>query len=196
EFTQGCVRIKGMPEKFVSLADLARQSIGSSGDGPITGRGSVRVAQPAPMFAVQATDVEVDRETGKVKILSYVAAQDVGLAVNPTLVEGQMQGAITQGIGWALMENYIFQKGVMQNATFLDYRLPTAVDLPFMATILVEVGSAAGPYGVRGVGEPPIVPTLAAIANAIDNAVGIRLKELPITPEALFWALREQEKSK
>ena len=196
EFAQGRVQLKKMPEKFVSLRDLARQSIGSSGDGPITGRGSVKVSQSAPMFAVQVADVEVDRETGKVKILSYVAAQDVGLAVNPTLVEGQIQGAVSQGIGWALMENYIFQKGVMQNATLLDYRIPTAVDLPFVETILVEVGSAAGPYGVRGVGEPPIVPTLATIANAIHNAVGIRLKELPMTPEVVFWALREQEKSK
>jgi CO/xanthine dehydrogenase Mo-binding subunit len=196
EFVQGRVQVKGMPEKFVSLADLAWQSVGSSGEGPITGRGSVKVSQSAPMFAVQAADVEVDRETGKVKILSYAAAQDVGLAVNPTLVEGQIQGAVSQGIGWALMENYVFQEGVMQNATLLDYRIPTAVDLPFVETILVEVSSAAGPYGVRGVGEPPIVPTLATIANAIHSAVGVRLKEPPMTPEAVFWALREQEKSK
>ena len=196
EFTDGRVQIKGMPERFVSLVDLARQSIGSSGEGPITGRGSVKVPQPHPMFAVHAADVEVDRETGKVEILSYVAAQDVGLAVNPTLVEGQMQGAVSQGIGWALTENYIFQNGVMQNATLLDYRIPTAVDLPFVETLLVEVGSDGGPYGVRGVGEPPIVPTLATIANAIHSAVGIRLRELPMTPEAIFWALREQEKSK
>ena len=196
EFVRGRVQVKGMPEKFVSLADLARQSIGSSGEGPITGRGSVKVSQSAPMFAVQAADVEVDRETGKVKVLSYAAAQDVGLAVNPTLVEGQIQGAVSQGIGWALTENYVFQEGVMQNATLLDYRIPTAVDLPFVETILVEVSSAAGPYGVRGVGEPPIVPTLATIANAIHSAAGVRLKELPMTPEAVFWALREQEKSK
>jgi CO/xanthine dehydrogenase Mo-binding subunit len=84
----------------------------------------------------------------------------------------------------------------MQNATLLDYRIPTAVDLPFVETILVEINSAVGPYGVRGVGEPPIVPTLAAIANAIHSAAGVRLKELPMTPEAIFWALREQEKSK
>ena len=154
------------------------------------------MSQSYPMFVVHVADVGVDRETGKVTILSYVAAQDVGLAVNPTLVEGQIQGAVSQGIGWALTENYVFQEGVMQNATLLDYRIPTAVDLPFVETILVEVSSAAGPYGVRGVGEPPIVPTLATIANAIHSAAGVRLKELPMTPEAVFWALREQEKSK
>jgi len=130
--------------------------------------------------------VEVDKETGKVKVLSYAAAQDVGLAINPTLVEGQIQGAVAQGIGWALSENSIFHKGVMQNATFLDYRIPTAADVPSVDTLLVEVSFDASPFGIRGVGEPPIVPSLATMANAIHSATGVRLKELPMTPEAIF----------
>jgi CO/xanthine dehydrogenase Mo-binding subunit len=101
-------------------------------------------------------------------------------------VEGQIQGAVAQGIGWALSENYVFHKGVMQNATLLDYRMPTAADVPFVDTLLVEVRFDASPFGIRGVGEPPIVPSLATIANAIHSATGVRLQELPMTPEAIF----------
>jgi len=196
EFAQGRFQVKGKPEKSVSLADLASNSISMRGEGPITGRGSVGVPPFAPMFAVHVADIEVDKETGKVKILSYAAAQDVGLAINPTLVEGQIQGAISQGIGWALMENYVFDRGVLQNTTLLDYRMPTAVDVPFMEILLVEVGSATGPYGLRPVGEPPIVPSLATIANAIHDAIGVRLKELPMSPEAIFWSLQPNIKVK
>jgi xanthine dehydrogenase molybdenum-binding subunit len=195
EFVRGHVQMKGAPEKSVAMVDLARASVTSAGEGPITGRGSVGMPQPVPMFAVQVADVEVDRETGKVKLLSFAAAQDVGLAVNPLLVEGQMQGAVAQGIGWALYEDYVFQNGVMQNPNLLDYRMLTAADLPFIETLMVEVDSATGPFGVRGVGEPPIVPCLAVMANAIHSATGVRLKELPMNPEAVFWALRAQEKT-
>ena len=193
KFINGQVRVVGMPEKSVSLAALARNSIGRGGKGPVTGRGSVGGNTPVPVAAVQMADVEVDKETGKVKVLSYAAAQDVGFAINPTLIEGQMQGAVAQGIGRALMENYIFQQGVMQNPNFLDYRMPTAADLPFVETMLVEVSSGIEPFGARGVGEPSIVPTLATIANAIHSATGVRLKELPMTPESVLWAMRAQE---
>ncbi len=195
EFVQGRIQLKGIPDKSITLASLARSSISTAGSGPITGRGSVAMPQPVPMFAVQAADVEVDKETGKVKILSFAVAQDVGLAINPTLVEGQMQGAISQGIGWALWEDYVFSEGVMQNANLLDYRMPTATDVPFIEPLLVEVSSATGPFGIRGVGEPPIIPSLAAIANAIHSATGVRIKELPMNPEAVFRVLRVQEKS-
>jgi xanthine dehydrogenase molybdenum-binding subunit len=195
EFVRGHVQIKGAPEKSVAMADLARASVTSAGEGPITGRGSVGMPQPVPMFAVQTADVEVDRETGKVKLLSFAVAQDVGLAVNPSLVEGQMHGAVAQGIGWALYEDYVFQNGVMQNPNLLDYRMLTAADLPFIETLVVEVDSATGPFGIRGVGEPPIVPCLAVMANAIHSATGVRLKELPMNPEAVFWALRAQKKT-
>jgi len=127
-------------------------------------------------------------------VLSSVVGQDAGVAVNPTLVEGQMQGAVAQGIGWALFEEYLFHDGVMENATFHDYRMPTAADVPPIETLLVEVDSGAEPYGIRGVGEPPIVPGPAAMANAIMSATGVRLKELPMTPEAILNALKSKGK--
>jgi xanthine dehydrogenase molybdenum-binding subunit len=186
EFAHGRVQVKGMPEKYVSLAELARGVAHFPGECPITGHGSSKGLLQSPVFTVEVADVEVDKETGKVKVLSYVAAQDVGLAINPNLVEGQIQGAVAQGIGWALSENCIFHKGVIQNATLLDYRMPTAADVPFVDTLLVEVSFDASPFGIRGVGEPPIVPSLATIANAIHSATGVRLKELPMTPEAIL----------
>ena len=114
--------------------------------------------------------------------------------MNPNLLEGQMQGAVAQGIGWALMENYVFDRGVMQNTTLLDYRMPTATDLPMIDTLLVEVGSANGTYGLRPAGEPPMIPTLAAIANAIHSATGVRLEELPMTPDAILNGIRTKGK--
>jgi CO/xanthine dehydrogenase Mo-binding subunit len=116
------------------------------------------------------------------------------LAINPAIVEGQIQGAVAQGIGWALTEGYVFEDGVMRNPTFLDYRMPVAADVPFIETMLVEVASDVTPYGIRGVGEPPMVPTLATIANAIHSAAGVRLKELPMTPEAVLSAMKSQKK--
>jgi xanthine dehydrogenase molybdenum-binding subunit len=195
-FTHGGVQVKGMPEKYISLADLAQGIAHFPGENPITGRGSSKGLQQSPVFTVEAADVEVDKETGKVKVLSYAAAQDVGLAINPTLVEGQIQGAVAQGIGWSLFENCIFHKGMMQNATLLDYRMPTAADVPFVDTLLVEVSFDASPFGIRGVGEPPIVPSLATIANAIHSAIGVRLKELPMIPEAILSDIKTLSESK
>jgi CO/xanthine dehydrogenase Mo-binding subunit len=193
EFVNKRVQVKDNPEKSVSLTTLVRDSVSLSGEGPITGRGAVGMPKSVPMFAVQVADIEVDKETGNVKILSYTAAQDVGLAINPTLVEGQIQGGVAQGIGWALTENYVYHKGVMQNASMMDYIVPTAADVPFIETVVVEVGSATGPFGIRGVGEPPIIPTLATMANAVHSAVGVRLTELPMTPEAIISSLRESD---
>jgi CO/xanthine dehydrogenase Mo-binding subunit len=193
-FANGHIQMVGMPEKSISLAALVRITIGRGGKGPIIGRGSIGSNQSGPIFAVQMADVEVDKETGKVKVLSFAAAQDVGFALNPTLIEGQIQGAVAQGIGRALMEDYVFQKGIIQNPNFLDYRMPTSLDLPFIDVLLVEVKSDIEPFGVRGVGEPPMIPTLATIANAIHSAIGVRLKELPMTPEMVFYAICDQEK--
>lgn len=194
EFINGCVRVINSPDKRVSMSSLAKSAISleNVGKGPISGRGSASIAR-CPMFAVGMADVEVDRETGKVRLLSYVTAQDVGFALNPTLIEGQVQGAVAQGTGWALMEEYSFSEGVVQNPNFLDYRLPTAVDLPSLDTLLVEVKAEPAAFGMRGAGEPPITPCLAAIANAIHSAVGIRLTETPMAPERVFWALRGKE---
>ena len=139
-------------------------------------------------------DVEVDPETGKVDILRYTALQDAGKAIHPSYVEGQMQGGAVQGIGWALNEEYFFDsQGQMTNSSFLDYRMPTSLDLPMIDTVIVEVANPAHPYGVRGVGEVGIVPAMAAIANAIHNAVGVRMTKLPMSPGNILEALWGQE---
>ncbi len=133
-----------------------------------------------PGFATHVVDVEVDPETGKVTILRYTAVQDVGKAIHPSYVEGQIQGGVAQGIGWALNEEYVYdQQGHLLNASLLDYRMPVALDLPMIDTILVEVPNPGHPYGVRGVGEVPIVPPAGALANAIYHAVGVRLPTCP-----------------
>ncbi len=154
------------------------------------GKGLVGGLPPAPSVSVHAVEVEVDRETGKGKILDYAVAQDLGLALNPLSIEGQIQGAAAQGMGWALMEGYQFEKGRVLNPNFLDYRLPTAVDAPSIHPILLEIPSSSGIYGIRQVGEPPIVGSLAAIANAVHDAVGVRVKTLPLTPEVIWKTLK------
>jgi CO/xanthine dehydrogenase Mo-binding subunit len=142
-------------------------------------------------YATHIVDVEVDPDTGKTTVLRYTAVQDVGRAIHPSYVEGQLQGGVAQGIGWALNEEYAYNaQGVMTNASFLDYRMPTCLDLPMIDTVLVEVPNPAHPYGVRGVGEVPIVPPPAAIANAIYRATGKRLRQLPMSPGRVSAALR------
>jgi CO/xanthine dehydrogenase Mo-binding subunit len=195
EFVEGIFRVKGNHQKSISLDDIAASTVGFGGTGPIIGRGSVGRLSAEPTLSVHAADVEVDEETGKVKILSYAVAQDVGKAINPLSIEGQIQGAVTQGIGWALMEGYIFDKGVVQNTTFLDYRMPTATDVPMIDTLIVEVPSARGTYGLRHVGEAPMIPTLAAIANAIHSAMGVRFKELPMNPETVLKGIKAKGQS-
>ena len=158
--------------------------------GPLTAAASVNAGGQAPGFASQFCDVEVDPETGKVTVLRFVAAQDVGRAIHPSYVEGQIQGGVTQGIGWALNEEYIYDgKGNMDNPGFLDYRCPVASDVPMIETILVEVPNPAHPFGAKGVGEVNICPPMAAIANAIENAIGRRLTELPMSPPKVRAAL-------
>jgi CO/xanthine dehydrogenase Mo-binding subunit len=158
--------------------------------GPLTAASSVNAGGQAPGFSTQFCDVEVDPETGKVTILRFIVAQDAGRAIHPSYVEGQMQGGVVQGIGWALNEEYIYDKqGRLDNAGFLDYRCPVASDLPMIDTIVVEVPNPAHPYGAKGVGEVNICPPMAAIANAIDNAIGRRLTELPMSPPKVLAAL-------
>jgi CO/xanthine dehydrogenase Mo-binding subunit len=158
--------------------------------GPITGKASLTARAPGPSFAVAFGDVRVDRETGRVEVLRYTAVQDAGKAVHPSYVEGQMQGGAVQGIGWALNEEYIYdERGVLQNAGFLDYRVPVASDVPMIDTVIVEVPSPSHPYGVRGCGEAPIVPPLPVMANAVRDATGVRLHDLPLTPSKVLAAL-------
>jgi xanthine dehydrogenase molybdenum-binding subunit len=142
-----------------------------------------------PAFAGHICDVEVDPDTGKVDVLRYTAIQDVGTAIHPSYVEGQIQGGASQGIAMALMEEYYLDdKGRMVNNSFLDYRMPTALDLPMLDTVLVEVPNPGHPYGVRGVGEVCIVPPLAAVQTAVNNATGQRFTKLPITPRQIVEA--------
>ncbi|MBI4339250.1 MAG: xanthine dehydrogenase family protein molybdopterin-binding subunit [Chloroflexi bacterium] len=179
------------PNRTVSLQDLGARSV-AAGGGPVLASGSAGTFKAAPSFAAHVVDVEVDPETGKVTLLGYHAFQDCGFAVNPTQVEGQMQGGVAQGIGWALTEEYVFGDGVMRNPTFLDYRMPTSLDLPLIEPTIVQVPNPDSPYGVRGVGEVPLVPPMAAIANAIYDATGARITELPMSPERVFWALHRK----
>lgn len=144
-------------------------------------------------YGAHGAEVEVDRETGQVKILNYIAAHDVGKAINPLLLEGQIYGGGLQGIGYALGERMIYDKGYLKNGTFLDYKMPTVKDAPPVQAVIVETDEQAGPFGAKGIGEPGLVPTAPAIANAIYDAVGVRIKDLPITPEKVLRALKEKE---
>jgi CO/xanthine dehydrogenase Mo-binding subunit len=158
--------------------------------GPIVAAAAVNPSAVAPGFATQFCDVEVDPETGRVKILRFVAAQDVGRAIHPSYVEGQIQGGVTQGIGWALNEEYIYDsRGCMENPGFLDYRIPVASDLPMIEPVMVEVANPGHPYGAKGVAEVNICPPMAAIANAIERATGRRLTELPMSPPKVLAAI-------
>lgn len=165
----------------ISFKEAAQEL--SKVDVPIVASASVAPKGSGPGFATHIVDVEVDPETGKVQILRYTAVQDVGKAIHPTYVEGQIQGGVAQGVGWALNEEYFYNdQGQLLNASLLDYRMPTTLDLPMIDTIMLEVENPGHPYGVRGVGEVPIVPPAAALANAIYRAVGVRMTELPMSP--------------
>ena len=193
EYADGVLRHRSDPELQMGFKDLAKQ-LGTTG-GAITGRSNIDPAGEGNGYAVHVVDVEVDQETGKVDILRYTAVQDAGKAVHPSYVEGQMQGGVVQGIGWALNEEYFFDgKGQMMNPTFLDYRMPTSLDLPMIDTVIVEVANPGHPYGVRGVGEVPIVPPMAAIANAVHRATGVRMSSLPMSPGKVLEALWENGK--
>lgn len=194
EIDGDAVRVRGLPPGSATelrLADIGRLTSGfGAKHAPIAGRGVSAQTANAPGFAAHLVRVRVDTETGAVEILDYVAAQDVGRAINPAAVEGQIIGAIAQGVGWGLYEQMVHdESGQMITGSLLDYVLPRAPVVPAVDTRLVEVPSPDGPFGARGVGEPPIIPVAAALANAIADATGVRPTELPITPERLWQAL-------
>lgn len=166
----------------MSMKEIAK--IAFKTGGAISGKANINVKKGAgPGFGLHICDVEVDPETGRVTVLRYTAIQDVGKAIHPSYVEGQLQGGAVQGIGWALNEEYVYnENGNLLNTGFLDYRIPVASDLPMIETILIEVPNPGHPFGVRGVGETPIVPPLAAVANAVSNAIGKRMTNLPLNP--------------
>jgi CO/xanthine dehydrogenase Mo-binding subunit len=179
---------KGEGKPPMTIKELATKL--SRTGGPIIGRASVNARGVGPAFATTCVDVEVDPDTGKVQVLRCTVAQDVGKAIHPSYVEGQMQGGTAQGIGWGLNEEYFYdEKGTLRNTGLLDYRMPTCLDLPMIETILVEVPNPGHPLGVRGVGEVSIVPPPAALANAIYRAIGVRMTELPMSPPRILKEL-------
>ena len=188
EYADGVLQHKSDQELKLTFRQLAARQVGTGG--PIVGRAGVNPPGAGPSIAVHMVDVEVDPETGKVDVLRYTAVQDAGKAIHPSYVEGQIQGGAVQGIGWALNEGYqLNDHGAMLNSSFLDYRMPTSLDLPMIDTVIVEIANPAHPYGLRGVGEVPIVPPMAAISNAIYDAIGVRMNSLPMSPERVLDAL-------
>jgi CO/xanthine dehydrogenase Mo-binding subunit len=176
----------------LDLAAIAARSARTGG--PISAEVQINAQGQAPGFTTHICDVEVDSETGHVKILRYTAIQDVGRAIHPSYVEGQMQGGVAQGIGWALSEEYVYDRdGHLENPGFLDYRVPVCSDMPMIDAILIEVPNPRHPFGARGVGEVPIVPPMAAVANAIADATGLRLRDLPMSPPKLRAAFDSAE---
>ena len=188
ELVDGAFRHKSDPELSIGFKELAAEL--SSTGGPVVGSANMDPQGAGSAFATHVVDVEVDAETGKVEILRYTATQDAGKAIHPSYVEGQIQGGVVQGIGWALNEEYVMaDDGSMSNTSFLDYRMPTSLDLPMIDTVIVEVANPNHPYGVRGVGEVSIVPPLAAVANAVYAATGVRMTDLPMNPAAIRKAI-------
>jgi CO/xanthine dehydrogenase Mo-binding subunit len=195
EIVDGHVRARGAPDTAVSIEEIASKTLrfGSRYE-PIEGHGSTAQTSLAPSAAVHLAHVRVDRDTGEVELLRYALAQDVGRALNPALVEGQMRGGAAQAIGWALYEELVHdEQGQLLTGTFLDYAVPTAERLPDIDTLIVEVPAPDGPFGAKGIGEAPVIAGPAAIANAIHAATGIRLHELPMTAPRIWAALRAAE---
>ena len=197
EVDEGDITVEGgqfvcpSTEDKISFKDLSARLMRTGG--PVTC--SVSTVSPGigPVIAGNLVDVEVDPETGKVDVLRYTAFMDVGTAVHPAYVEGQIQGGTVQGIGWALNEEYVYdENGAMLNSSFLDYRMPTALDVPMIDTVMIEVPNPKHPFGLRGVGEAPIIPPLSALAIAVSNAIGVRMHDLPLTPDAILKALESK----
>ncbi len=193
EIADGHVRVKGTPTVTLSLAAVTDMSMRfGTKYPPVFGVGSTAITRQSPAFAGHLVRVRVDRETGAVTILDYVVAQDVGFAINPSAVEGQMIGGAAQGIGWGLLEHVVYDDaGGLLTATLADYAVPRAPSVPHVDTVIVEVPSEDGPFGAKGVGEPPVIPAGAAIANAIADATGVRLTSLPISAERIVTALQQ-----
>jgi CO/xanthine dehydrogenase Mo-binding subunit len=188
EYARGSFRASQRAGAAITLGELMQATLT---DGAVVGRGVSARLPLGVEIAAHVCDVEVDTDTGLVTVLRYTAFQDVGCALNPIAVEGQMAGSVVQGIGWALMEGFDYgPDGRLRNASLLDYRMPTALDVPPIECVIIETPVPGVPYGVRGVGEVPIVPPAGAIANAIARATGIRMRHMPMTPERVLRALR------
>src|SRR5699024_2139674 len=210
----GCIVSTQYPDKKVSIASLALGLTfedGSGIHGPIMGRGAFVPANVKNFdletglsdnpvvfwtYGANAVEIEVDMETGHIDVLKVASCWDVGKVINPTLIEGQIEGAILQGIGSALYEELQLVDGHLLNKSFMDYKIPTVGDMPEMKLAFLENAQHDGPFGARGIAEPAMIPSAPAIANALFNALGIRVKEIPLTPERILEALKEKEKQK
>ena len=194
EIVDGRVQVKGFPDRSIELGELAGQTMTFGGKyEPVHGNGRQAVTDRAPSFSAQVAEVEVDEETGEVNLLNLAVVQDVGRAINPLAVEGQMQGGAVQGVGWALYEEMRYDDdGQLLSGSWMDYALPDAVQAAPIHTQIVEVPSKSGPFGARGVGEPPVIPTVAAIANAVADATGVRLTQTPMTAPRVLEALEQR----
>ncbi len=194
QFEDGVFSSSSDPELSIGFKDLAGK-LDDTG-GPVTSTGSVDLEAAGGAYGTHICDLEIDPETGKTDVVRYTIVQDAGRAIHPSYVEGQMQGGAAQGIGWALNEEYYMgDDGVMSNSSYLDYRMPTSLDLPNIETVIVEVPNPVHPYGVRGVGEVPIVPPVPAVGNAIKDAIGIRLRETPMNAGRIVSALESENGS-
>ena len=191
EYKDGALSRRGWTEQRLTFKEVAAML--SDTGGPVVGRANVTARGQAPGISANIVDVEVDPETGRVGITRFTAFQDAGVAIHPSYVEGQIQGGAVQGVGWALNEEYFMSdSGVMLNTSLLDYRMPTALDLPAIDAVVLEVRNEGHPFGLRGVGEASIIPPLAAIANAVHDAVGVRMRRLPMTPASVLKAIQEK----
>jgi len=193
EIVDGVVRAAGAPGRSLTVEELAQKALAWAGKyEPIEGHGGSAQTSQAPSSAAHLAHVRVDRETGEVELVRHAIAQDVGRALNPALVEGQMRGGTTQGIGWALFEELVHDEyGQLVTGSFLDYAIPVAEQVPDIDTLIVEVPAPDGPFGAKGVGEAPVIAAAPAIANAVAAAVGVRLRELPMTAPRVWAALRD-----
>jgi CO/xanthine dehydrogenase Mo-binding subunit len=193
EVVDGAVRPVGSPDRAISVADLAKKVLTfGSPYIPVEGHAGVAQTSRAPAAAAHLSHVRVDRETGDVVLLHHVVAQDVGFALNPALVEGQLLGGTVQGFGWALLEQLAYDDGgQLRTGSFVEYAMPTIDRVPPIDVEIVEVPAPDGPYGAKGVGEPPVIAVAGAVSNAIAAAVGVRLRDLPMTPERVWRALNE-----
>jgi CO/xanthine dehydrogenase Mo-binding subunit len=196
EIKDGIVQVRGVPDRTIPIGELADMAEGKAGGpGPVIGEGRAAVEDGAPGFVVHLAKVAVDPDTGRVELRQYVAIQDVGFALNPMLVEGQIHGGTVQGIGWGLHEAMVYdENGQLLTGTFMDYDMPKAAQVPDIEAILIHNPSPHGPFGARGIGEPPITAGAAAIANAVRDASGARVLELPIRAESVWRALHENGK--
>jgi len=205
---EGKIHVKGTPEKALSISQIATAYYNKGKilaeracyDAPNPTVPDQKVSSgvgyggaPTFGFGTHVVEVEVDRRTGKVKVLNYVAVHDVGKVINPMMAEAQIEGAGVQGLGYGLSEDLVWEEGIVLNPNFQDYRIFYINDTPPMESILVESMDPEGPYGAKGLGEMGMVPSAAAVANAIYDAIGVRIKILPITPEKILIALGEKD---